>query len=377
MGVGYKPDFTITTVTGPTSVKPGNAFTVNTTVCNRGQQAGTTDVELYLSADTIVRGPPPPLPPEDFYLGALTSISLAPGACTTRALPVTAPSVPEGGYYLGAVADPYNSRVELLEDNNALAANVIGVGNRADFVITAVTGPYSVKPGNPFTVSATVCNRGQLGDITDVELYLSADTLVRAPTPPQPPEDLYLGVLTGISLAPGACLTRSMPVTAPSVPDGAYYLGAVADPYNSRVELREDNNAKAGNVIGVGNRSDFVITALTGPTTVVKGASFSASVTLCNRGQLTDTTDVEFYFSANTTIRAPSPFLPPEDFYLGSLAGVTLTPGTCTTRIVTLAANVAAPASYYLGAVADPYNSRVEFLEDNNTRAGTYMSVTP
>jgi subtilase family serine protease len=377
IGVGYKADFLITAVTGPYSVKPGTAFTVNTTVCNRGQRTDTTDVELYLSADSTIRVPTPPQPPEDFYLGVLTGLSLSPGACTTRALSVTAPSVPDGGYVLGAVADPYNSRAELIEDNNALAGNSIGVGYKADFVITGVSGPYSVKPGNTFSVTATVCNRGQSTDTTDVELYLSADTNVRRPTPPQPPEDFYLGVITGISLSPGTCANRSLSVTAPSVPDDAYYLGAVADPYNQRTEFFEDNNAKAGNRIGVGYRPDFVITALTGPSSVVKGASFSATLTVCNRGQLSSMTDVEFYFSANTTIRVPSPTQPPEDYYLGVLPGVNLAPGACSSHTVTLTANAPTPASYYLGAVADPYNQRTEFLEDNNTRAGTYMSVTP
>jgi subtilase family serine protease len=304
-------------------------------------------------------------------------VSLAAGGCTTRSLSVTAPTIPEGAYYLGAVADPYNARVELIEDNNSKAGNVIGVGNRADFVITSVTGPTSVRPGNTFTMSATVCNRGQLADAADVALYLSADTHVRVPTPPSPPEDSYLGMIPNVSLAAGACSTRSLLVTAPSVPEGAYYLGAVADPHNARVELIEDNNAKAGNVIGVGNRADFVISSVTGPTSVVRNASFSASVTVCNRGQLADTVDVELYLSADSTIRTPTPPLPPEDFYLGSLPPVTLAPGACSTRSLTVNANVPTSGRYYLGAVADPYNSRVELIEDNNSKAGTYMTVNP
>jgi subtilase family serine protease len=346
-------------------------------ICNRGQQADTVDVDLYLSADTNVRVPTPPGPPEDFYLGTLMGTSLAAGACTTRSLSVTAPSVTEGAYYLGAVADPYNTRVELIEDNNSKAGNVIGVGNKADFVITSVTGPYSVRPGNAFTVSTTVCNRGQLADTADVELYLSADTNVRVPTPPGPPEDFYLGMISNVSLAAGACTTRSLSVTAPSVTEGAYYLGAVADPYNTRIELNEGNNAKAGNVIGVGNKADFVITVVTGPASVMRNASFSASVTLCNRGQQVDMADVDLYFSSDSTIRVPAAPLPPEDYYLGTLPGVSLAPGACTTRSLTVSANVPTSGSYYLGAVADPYNSRIELIEDNNTKAGTYMSVTP
>jgi subtilase family serine protease len=377
MGVGPKPDFVVTSVTGPYSVKTGVSFTASVGVCNRGQQTGTVDVELYLSADTTVRAAVPPLPPEDRYLGTISGISLGVGGCTTRSLVVTAPSVPEGAYYLGAVADPYNMGNELLEDNNALAGNVIGVGSKADFVVTSVTGPYSVKPGNSFTVSTTVCNRGQLADVTDVELYLSADTNVRVPAPPLPPEDKYLGTITNVSLAVGACASRSLTVTAPSVLEGAYYLGAVADPYNGKPELIEDNNSKAGNVIGVGNRADFVVTAVTGPASVARNGAFSASVTVCNRGQLTDSVDVELYFSADSIIRAPAAPLPPEDYVLGTLPSVTLAPGACSTRSLTVNAYVPSSGSYYLGAIADPYSSRVELIEDNNSKAGTFMSITP
>jgi subtilase family serine protease len=376
VGIGSRADFVVTSVTGPNSVKPGVSFTASATVCNRGRLADTTDVDLYLSADNTIRLPSPPLPPEDFYLGRV-SLSLGIGACATRQLTVTAPSVPDGAYYLGAVADPTNARIELIEDNNAYAVNRIGVGSLADFVVTAVTGPSSTKPGASFTANVTVCNRGQLADMADVAIYLSADNTIRLPTPPAPPEDFYLGTVSSGSLGVGACISRSLAVTAPSVPEGAYYLGAVADPASARPELIEDNNTYAVNRIGVGIKPDFQITSVTGPTSVQMGASFTANVTVCNRGQLADAADVELYFSANTTIRPPTPPAPPEDHYLGMVSSGLLNPGACITRSVVVNAYAPNTGSYYLGAVADPYNARVELIEDNNTRAGTLMSVTP
>jgi hypothetical protein len=127
----------------------------------------------------------------------------------------------------------------------------------------------------------------------------------------------------------------------------------------------------------VGNRADFVITSVTGPASVMRNAPFSASVTVCNRGQLMDTVGVELYFSSDSTIRVPTPPAPPEDYYLGTLPEVTLSPGACSTRSMPVSANVPASGWYYLGAVADPYNSREELIENNNTKAGTYMSVAP
>ncbi len=377
MGVGSRADFVITSVTGPYSAAPGASFTVNVGICNRGQQSDTVDVDVFLSADANVRVPTPPGPPEDIWLGTVSSVSLSAGACTTKSLSVTPPSVQEGAYYLGAVADPLNSRQELIEDNNAKAGSVIGLGNKADFVVTTVTGPSSVKPGSTFTANVTVCNRGQQSDTVDVDVYLSADTNVRVPTPLVPPEDFFLGTVTNVPVSVGACTTKSLSVTAPSVQEGAYYLGAVADPLNSRQELIEDNNAKAGNVIGVGNKADFVITAVTGPSSIRLGASFSASITVCNRGQMADTTDVDLYVSADSTVRVPTSPAPPEDFYLGTLSGVSLGVGACSTRSLVVNADVSSTGWYYLGAVADAFNSRSELIEDNNTKVGTFVSVIP
>jgi hypothetical protein len=377
IGIGNKADFVVTAVTGPTSVKPGVAFTTNTTLCNRGQVTDSASVEVYLSADATIRASLPSQPPEDFLLGTVTIGPLAAGQCLTKALSVTAPSVPEGAYSLGAIADPLNSRPELIEDNNASAGNRIGVGNKADFVVTTVTGPNSVKPGVAFTANVTLCNRGQFSDTVNADVLLSADTTVQLPVVPGPTEDIYLGSVTGVALTPGQCLTKALSVTAPSVSDGAYYLGAIADPLNSRPELIEDNNASAGNRIGVGSKADFLITAVTGPTSVVVGASFVANFTVCNRGQQADIVDVDLFFSKDTTIRRTPGNLPPEDSYLGTVTGISLGVNGCTTRSLTVYASVPTTGSYYLGAIADPLESRVELIEDNNTKAGTLVSVTP
>jgi subtilase family serine protease len=379
MGLGTRPDFIVSAVSGPASVLPGNTFTGSVTFCNRGQASGSTDVELYLSRDTTIRVPTGPMPPEDYFLGRTSVVTLGVNQCVTRSLTMTAPTGMNGGYYLGAVVDPLNTRPELLEDNNAKAFNRIGVGPEADFLInTVTTGSSSVKPGNSFTASVSVCNRGQLADTTDVHLFLTADETIRRSIDPNLVEDYYLGTISGVALSVGQCLSRSLTVTVPtSVKEGVYYVGAIADPNLNRPEIIEDNNDKVGSRIGVGSQADFQISAVTGPTTVVRGASFSASVTLCNRGQLSASAPVDIVLSADTTIRAPGPMQPPEDFYLGTLPSVTLGINQCITRSLPVSANVPTSGNYYLGAVADPQGQQVEFFEENNTRAGTLMSVTP
>jgi subtilase family serine protease len=192
-----------------------------------------------------------PLPPEDSYLGTVTGISLNVGLCASRTLTVTAPSVPDGAWFLGAVVDPTGSRAELIEDNNTLAVNRIGVGNKPDLVITSVTSASSVRLGAAFTVSFTVCNRGQAAAVTDVDLFFSSDNVIRPPVAPLPPEDVYLGTVTGVSLSAGQCVTRSRSVNAYAPTTGSWYVGTLADTYGAVSELLEDNNSLAGTLVSV------------------------------------------------------------------------------------------------------------------------------
>ena len=390
LGMGNNPDFVITSVTAAaSSVKPGQNLTAQVTVCNQGTQSGFTELALFLSADTSIQPyhPSQPGPSEDSIVGSAYSPELIPGQCAT--LPVSGPAYPpylgnpEGAFYLGAVADPMNNRMELIEDNNAKAGSRIGVGHRADFVVTSVTtGTHSVKPGQDLTAQVTVCNQGTEGDSADVLVLLSADTSFQVSGGyPSPSDDQRVGGPLYVPfLNAGQCMTLPVsgpaypPATGTGSPEGAFYLGAVVDPMNNRVELLEDNNSKAGSRIGVGHNPDFVVTAVSGPASVKVGNPFTAQVSVCNRGQSPGTVDVEVYFSADTTLSTSStPGQPPADFYLGRVYGLSLGVGACTSVPVTLPANAPPSASYYLAAVADPFNMSQEIIEDNNVK----LSVSP
>ncbi|MFL5350994.1 CARDB domain-containing protein, partial [Archangium sp.] len=175
-----------------------------------------------------------------------------------------------------------------------------------DFIIKSVSGPASATPGQQFTASVTVCNQGTQGDSTDVELYFSSDAIITPPTTPGPTTDQPLGRMPTSFLNPGQCQTLSMSTSAWVPSNGAWYLGAAADPSNSRPELIEDNNALAGTRMGVGNKADFIIQSVSGPASVMSGQQFTASVTVCNQGTQSDSTDVELYFSSDATITPPT-----------------------------------------------------------------------
>ena len=62
MGVGNRADFIVKSVTGPASAQPGQQVTAQVEVCNQGTMDGSTDVEVYLSADAVITPPAPPFP---------------------------------------------------------------------------------------------------------------------------------------------------------------------------------------------------------------------------------------------------------------------------------------------------------------------------
>jgi sulfur relay (sulfurtransferase) complex TusBCD TusD component (DsrE family) len=377
MGVGYAPDFVVTAVTGPASAQLGGGFSAEVTVCNQGTTSGNADVDLFLSKDEAITPGSPSQPYNaDPFLGSTSVGWLQPGQCATKQVTVNANVPADGVWFLGAVVDPRQNTVELLEDNNARAGTRMGVGFSPDFVVQAVTGPASSQMGGSFTASVTVCNQGTDGGHADVELFLSKDTIISGPSSGQPYNaDPFVGMAPMGWLQPGQCATQQVPVNAYVPEEGVWYLGAIVDPRNYAMELMEDNNARAGTRMGVGYRPDFVVTAVSGPASVQMGGSFTASVTVCNQGTYGGGTDVELFLSQDATI-STSPGQPSNsDHLVGGVYMGWLDAGQCATQQVPVSAYVSNTGTWYLGAISDPRGYQMELLEDNNALAGSTLDV--
>ncbi|WP_441292620.1 CARDB domain-containing protein [Sorangium sp. KYC3313] len=353
IGIGYLPDFTVASVSGPPSVLPGSGFDAEITVCNQGMTPGSSMVELRLSADATITE-------ADALAGGAPTPYLDPGQCAAVTIPASV-YVADGAYHLGALVDPYDWQPELIETNNAAPGDLIGVGHAPDLVVSAVSGPPSIIPGGSFDASVTVCNQGtQPSYGTQVELLLSADaTLTMADSPAGSGPVPYLD--------PGQCAAVTFPASA-YVPDGAYHLGALVDRDNWVPELIETNNAEVGAVIGVGNWPDLIVSSVSGPPSVLPGSGFDASVTVCNQGtQPSYGVDLELFLSSDGAIS-------PADIHAGSGYVPGLSPGQCTSVLV--AASAYGPDGvHHLGAIVDPGESLVELIETNNAVAGSVIGV--
>src|SRR5262249_42801582 len=131
----------------------------------------------------------------------------------------------------------------------------------------------------------------------------------------------------------------------------------------------EDNNATAGNRIGVGNKPDFIVTQVSTVPSAISGSQVQVTVTYCKQGTTSGSVPVDLYFSADAAITSA-------DTWAGSLPpGPTLQPGGCSTQSTSAWVPSGPDNVYYAGAIADSYGSIPELIEDNNALAGTRIGV--
>ncbi|MBZ4422977.1 CARDB domain-containing protein [Myxococcus sp. RHSTA-1-4] len=368
LGFGERPDFVVTSVTRSGTSPATGLIHTSVRVCNQGTTEDSTEVELYLSTDTTITQPVPPGTGPDLLMGREHVDPLGPGQCRTVTVNGAPPDGPEGTYSLGAIVDPYDMDTELIENNNTLAGERIGVGYRPDFVVTSITGPASALNGQSVDYTATVCNQGSREGHAEVSVYLSADTVITPAFASGDGPDILSGHSPLDRLEPGQCQTVTIPGFMGVPMEGTYYLGAAVDTRQFETEQREDNNTWVGNRIGVGYRPDFVVTSVTGPGGVEPHQQFNASVTVCNQGTEPGYTEVELFLSADEVITPAYSYSAGSDRPLGHAMLDMLAPGQCQTVLIPV--QTGEEGAWYLGAAVDPRGMATELIKDNNTRVG-------
>jgi hypothetical protein len=266
------PDLTVTALTAPTRLAPGETISVSHTVRNGAPAPGAAPASIsrvYLSADSVVDA-------GDVDLGTVTVPALGPGGLASVARTVTIPpGTAPGRYFLLARADDGALVAESDEANNVRAVPV-SVG--PDLTVTAVNAPVKALQGQTVTVSATVQNVGSAlapPRTSTVAFYLSTHPTLGVG------RDVRLGARTIGGLAAGASTLVSTAGEVPQVGGGPYFLIARADDVGVIDEAREDNNTRASSaVIAVG--SDVAVTAAAGPATAYPGARVTVAYTVAN-----------------------------------------------------------------------------------------------
>jgi len=352
--VGRGPDFTVSAVSSPASLLGSEPVSFQATVCNVGTVAGSTEVELYLSADSTLTA-------EDTRVGSAAVGALEPGKCA----PVSvsgAPGVSSGRWFVAAWVDRAGGVAELLENNNTKFGNRPSVGSGPDLVVAEVRGPRGVSFEEQVSAEAKVCNQGTArSPEAQVAFYLSQDTVITT-------ADAPLGTVVVAGLGVGECAPVKM-ASAVNVPEGSWYVGASVDSAYAVEELSESNNARTGEVLGVGEGADLVVSRVTGPESLRSEEPFTSQVTVCNQGTrpMHGGTRVDLYLSLDVGISAA-------DARVGNVAVPALGVGECVVAAVPVSAR-APEGRWYLGALVDRDGSEPELIEDNNVRVGSALVV--
>ncbi|WP_342379307.1 hypothetical protein NVS55_07625 [Myxococcus stipitatus] len=394
VGVGDGPDLVVNGMSLPASVTPGQPMALSLRACNVGTMPSPpTQAQLYLSLDAdvtpMMSGPGGPVPQDQSPIGQVAVPALSVGQCLTLSAAPSALLPPDGQnvhvYYVGVIIDEQGAVSELREDNNLYAQKTIGIGSKPDLVIKELLAPANAMPNQSIPLSVRVCNQGmQPSPGTETRIYLSVDDALSfvAPTGYQMPDQAFMAVMSVPSLMPGACLllSTSAPVILPpdAQGEGRYFLGAIVDELRSVAELREDNNTFAKTLLGVGAKSDLVVSEMTAPATIRAGGTLGITVKVCNQGtQPSSDSAVSVYVSMDLDLapEGASPGTPPglDQALVGTVPVSPLGPGMCTSR--PLSAQVRTPpdalsstGDYYLGAYVDSYLQVGELREENNTR---------
>lgn len=113
---------------------------------------------------------------------------------------------------------------------------------------------------------------------------------------------------------------------------------------------------------------DLWVSSVSGPSSVLPGSAFGATVTACNQGVRSARSSVHLVLSGDTGISVT-------DLRVGSVDTGLLHPNQCATLHVSVPSGTAVPEGrWYPGALIDPEDEVPELSESNNARVGLPMA---
>ena len=342
------PDLVVTATLSDAVVDPGETFSLETAVGNRGGAASAaTTLRYYRSSDASIAT-------SDAEVGTDAVGALAAGADGAGSLTLSAPPTP-GTYYYGACADAVVDESDT--SNNCSAAAMVTVRVPPDLAVTATLSESAVEPEESFGLAARVSNQGR-GDApaTTLRYYRSEDGTIA-------PSDTGLGADGVAALAAGGFETLSRELAAPSEP-GTYYYGACADAVAE--ESDTSNNCSAAAMVTVRVPPDLAVTATLSESAVEPEESFRLAARVSNQGRGdAPATMLRYYRSEDGTIA-------PSDTGLGADGVAALAAGGAETLSRELAAP-SEPGTYYYGACADAVAEESD--TSNNCSAAAMVTV--
>ena len=268
-----RPDLVVTATLSDAVVDPGETFSLETAVRNRGDAgASATTLRYYRSTDATITI-------SDTEEGTDAVDELAASGSSAESIALTAPST-SGIYYYGACVDAVPDEYDTT--NNCSSSVEIQVAVPDTHPNLAVVSP-SVSdarpdPGVTFTFSATVRNLGDSASASStLRYYRSSDATVSS-------ADRQVGTdpVTSLGTADGS--DESATLMAPST-SGTYYYGACVDPVEGESDTADNcSQAVEVTVLAVPPGPDLVVSASTDHPVVGIGVDVLVEAEVRNRG---------------------------------------------------------------------------------------------
>ena len=342
------PDFSIGSVSVPSSVESGQAVTISTELVSTGVPfTGNVRYKLYASSDTSIDA-------SDSDLGLFTVNPQGAASLTDDQSITFDGSVPPGAYHIIAFVDPNTQIAETIETNN-LGNSPGRILNASDLRVSNVTIPNEALPGETITVGAEIQTGGvPYSGSVEYRVYLSADLRLDA-------GDFV--VHDGSLNVSGARTPVSAQVTLPETTLVRQWRVIVeVDPNDVVAEAEEANNANTSlDVLNV-RGADLAIIEIRGPPFGFIGREYPLELLITNDGvadanglrvavfisdnDIVGTADTRIFLSAPMNIAAGQRRSLSEQITIPSLP---------------------ADQTWHLGAIVDIFSAVPELNELNNS----------
>ncbi len=198
------------------------------------------NLSTYLSTDAEITT-------SDMLLNNWQNATFIPGETNTFTISnYNVSAFPNGTYYLGAIVDPDNTVLEMIEFNNSRASNSpeVIINNPPNNFDLSVYGLEIYDATGPdIQYHYEVSNMGSSGTIPAnsfyINEYLSDDLNITTS------DYLINSSMNPFDMTPGYNWNASPTITISGVPDGNYYLGIIVDPTEVLADVNRGNNTIA------------------------------------------------------------------------------------------------------------------------------------
>ena len=367
LGVPPLPDLAVANVAAPATIEAGKPVTIQWTARNLGD-AATNNAwydSIYLSSDNLLGAD---ILLADIYYN--NAVPIAAGGELARSAQVTIPTDRTGNWYILVRGDNYGYINEYLNEGNNFGfspATVNVVVPTEDLVVSALTTAASGTFGQTLNVVWTVNNQGtgpSIANWTD-QVWLSRDGVLSN-------DDVSLGSFSSAGdtpLAAGASYERSRDIMLPlisSLGAGSYQVLVQTDYHNNEPETNEANNLRASGTVTLAlpALADLTVANVIVPAGLRSGDAADIRFTLTNQGSAAAS---DFYYRLGLSDSADTNSI---DVFLGDFRfNDTLSAGESVQLTQRVTLPIDRPGNWYVGVIADIYNSVYEHVNEVNNSA--------